>query len=91
MSDGLGKLIGYVFGFVWFLLIICGACNVYGPDAERLLRQEGYTQVKVYGHAWFECGFADTFSSQFAAIKNGETVRGAVCGGWLKDYTVRYK
>lgn len=60
-------------------------------DADRVLRQQGYTNVSTGGYAWMSCGEDDSVRTRFTATApNGEPVNGAVCGGLLfKNNTVR--
>jgi hypothetical protein len=39
----------------------------------------------------FLCGHGDLTSETFEGIKNGQPVKGVVCGGALKAYTIRYQ
>jgi len=76
---------------VMLALTASGACNVPRRDLERLMRQEGIEYFKDEGPVYFSCGGEDFFGSHFSGIKNGHPVKGSVCGGWMKDYTVRYQ
>jgi len=55
------------------------------------MRQEGITNFHDEGPVYFSCGGEDLFGSHFSGVKNGQRVTGSVCGGWMKDYTVRYQ
>lgn len=60
--------------------------------AERILRQQGYTNITIKGWAPLMAGEDDTFSTGFTATSpNGEPVKGAVTSGFLKGSTVRLK
>lgn len=61
------------------------------PSTERVLRQQGYTEVTTTGYGFLGCGKDDTVRTGFAATApNGERVTGTVCGGLLfKNNTVR--
>lgn len=76
---------------IWASLLFSGSCNISSPVARRLLAQEGVTDVLLGGHAYFSCGKDDTFSIRFSGTKNGMAVKGAICGGWYKEYTIRYE
>jgi hypothetical protein len=60
-------------------------------DATRsTLNAAGFKDIKVGGHAWFQCG-NDTYSTEFSATNtNGQHIEGAVCCGLLKRCTVRF-
>ncbi len=59
--------------------------------ALRLLKAQGYTDIRFEGYGGFECGRGDVFSTPFRAksITNAD-VAGTVCKGWLtKSSTIR--
>ena len=60
-----------------------------GDTAIRVLQSDGYTNIELTGYKWFTCGHDDTFSNGFKAVKNGQTITGCVCSGWLKSNTIR--
>lgn len=95
MSDDSGTIGGaLVVGFalfVWTVCILTGSCNISESDSRRTLQHEGISNVQLNGYAWFGCDSRDTFSMRFQGNKNGQAVEGALCSGWLKDITVRYK
>jgi hypothetical protein len=69
---------------------VSAACTD-GPGAERVLRQNGYTNVKLTGWSAFSCSEKDTFATGFEATSpSGQRVVGTVCSGWLKGYTIRF-
>lgn len=62
------------------------------PDATRkLLEDNGYSNITITGYAFFYAGQDDIFSTGFEAISpSGKPVKGAVTGGLLKGYTIRF-
>lgn len=67
-------------------------CSAPKGEVERVLADQGYTDVRVGGHDLFRCGRDDSTSNKFTAKgPTGRPVRGVVCGtaGWSKGYTVR--
>lgn len=79
-----------------WIIIIFASLSLYSctqPDeAERVLRQNGYTDIEITGWEPFMAGEDDTFSTGFRAISpSGEVVEGAVTGGYLKGKTIRLK
>lgn len=70
------------------------SCGGNPDDAKRVLSQQGMTDIKIEGYAFWGCASGkngDTFASNFSATaRDGTKVTGAVCGGFLKGYTVRY-
>jgi hypothetical protein len=80
-----------LFFCIWILLLATGACDVQTSDMRRIMNQEGITSATFGGHAYGECGRDDNFSREFSGIKNGQSVAGSVCGGALKNFTVRFK
>lgn len=75
---------------VMLALTASGACNIADKDMVRIMRQEGVSDYRNKGAVYFGCGH-DAFGTNFSGVKNGVAVRGAVCGGWGKDYTIRYE
>ncbi len=62
------------------------------PNAERVLREQGYSAIKVTGYAAWMCSDKDTYATAFEAKSPaGIQVSGAVCSGWLKGNTIRFK
>lgn len=72
------------------VLLALGACSD-APTAERVLRQNGYTNITTHGYGAFYCGKEDTYSTKFTATSpGGQRVSGAVCSAWLKGATIRF-
>jgi hypothetical protein len=59
-------------------------------DTARILAGEGVTQVQFTGYDGWACSEDDWYHDAFTGIRNGVQVRGVVCGGLNKGYTVRY-
>lgn len=63
--------------------------------SRRILEDEGYTEIRLDGYAFWGCGEDDTFRTSFTAIRETPTgprdVEGVVCCGVLKDCTVRLR
>lgn len=76
--------------FVMAAILSLTACT-NAQDAERVLRQQGYADIRTTGYAWLSCGKDDKVRTGFTAIApNGERVSGAVCGGlFFKNNTIR--
>jgi hypothetical protein len=77
------------------ILVVVGAMALgkgcsNGPEAESVLRSEGYTDIETGGFAW-SCGNDDNHCTSFTATSpSGAHVRGAVgCGWYLKACTIR--
>lgn len=59
--------------------------------AQRVLAQQGYTQIETLGPSLFGCSENDTFTTKFRAVSPaGVLVTGVVCSGWLKGATIRF-
>ena len=59
--------------------------------ARRVLEENGYSNIKITGHAWFTCADSDDFSTGFeATAPGGRHVTGAVCSGFFKGATIRF-
>lgn len=74
------------------LLFTVGPRCCTRPDAaNRLLQQQGFSNVEITGWRPFMAGKDDTVSTGFeATAPNGERVSGAVTGGFFKGSTVRF-
>jgi len=77
-----------------FALIVatmfCACSN--SQDAERVLQENGFTNIQTTGYSFFACGKDDFFSTGFTATSvNGSQVSGTVCSGLLfKGSTIRF-
>lgn len=71
-------------------ILSLAACSD-APTAERVLADNGYTNIKTNGYAFLSCGEKDSFATSFTATSpNGRQVSGAVCSGWMKGATIRF-
>ena len=58
--------------------------------AERVLSEQGYTDIDAGGYGFFSCSEDDVFKTNFKATSPaGKRVKGAVCSGWFKGATIR--
>jgi hypothetical protein len=58
--------------------------------AERVLTEQGYTNVDAGGYGFFSCSEDDVFKTNFEATSPaGKRVKGTVCSGWFKGATIR--
>lgn len=78
------------------ILLICvlGLTACTDPkNAQRILEDNGYTDVRLTGYSWFSCGQGDTYRDGFIAKSPvGRDVEGTVCSGWLfKNSTIRFE
>ncbi|MBB3411251.1 hypothetical protein FHT87_005204 [Rhizobium sp. BK316] len=72
-------------------LSVLAGCGVDHTKAKRILEGQGLSDVVIGGYSWFGCGKEDTYRSSFTAKDaKGHDIRGVVCGGVLKGYTVRF-
>ena len=74
---------------VVMLLCLTGCSD---PDkAVSTLKNNGYTDIRTDGYAWFACEDKDVFSTKFyAKSPSGQQVSGAVCSGFFKGNTIRF-
>jgi hypothetical protein len=80
------------------LLLLAMACAALAGcystnDATSALQAQGFTDIRVTGHAWFaSCGKDDTFATSFTARNpQGRVVSGAVCSGLIfRNATIRW-
>ena len=61
--------------------------------AQRVLSQNGYTDIQIKGYNFFSCSKDDTVHTGFSAKSpNGTIVEGTVCSGLLfKNSTIRFE
>lgn len=79
------------FGIALIALLLLVGCTD-APNTERVLREQGYTAIKVTGYAAWMCSEKDTFATAFEAKSPvGMPVKGAVCSSWLKGNTIRLR
>ncbi len=72
------------------LLALAAGCTD-AKTAQRVLEDQGYTDVRADGYAAFSCSDQDTFKTAFTATSpSGRPVSGAVCSAWLKGATIRF-
>jgi hypothetical protein len=77
------------FAILIMALVLSGCTQV--ERTERVLADNGYTNIHVSGYAFFGCDEKDTFHTAFTATSpNGKTVSGVVCSGWFKGATIRF-
>lgn len=69
-------------------LVLAGCTD--GPNAERVLRAQGYTDIEITGYRYGMGGELDTYVTGFRAkTPAGVVVTGAVCSGVFKGSTIR--
>lgn len=73
------------------VLVACVLVGCTSPkEANRVLSQAGYKDIKYTGYSFFSCGNDDTFHTGFKATSpSGQVVEGTVCSGFLKGATIR--
>jgi hypothetical protein len=58
--------------------------------AQRVLEEQGYTDIKTTGYSFFACSENDTFATGFEAMSPaGKSVKGTVCSAFWKGKTIR--
>lgn len=78
--------------FVVVSMMLLAGCSHSDSVAQRLLTQEGISEVRLNGHPLFSgCADDETYATAFTGKKNGLPVRGVICGGVFKANTIRYK
>lgn len=84
-------VLGFIFGSVW-LVYLCGGGCVDPAGTQRVLRQQGYTEVEITGWRPFATSKDDFYATGFRAkAPNGEIATGTVTRGVLfKGATVRF-
>ena len=66
--------------------------GVSETDANRALKAQGFTDVKITGYEFFDCSQDDFFHTGFTAKNiHGEEIKGTVCSGiFFKNSTIRF-
>lgn len=84
-----------VTSIIWVVAISFSISCTNSNDFEKgkkQLENQGYTNVKPTGYAWFCCDEKDQYSNGFTAIdKNGNKVNGCICSGFIKGITIRFE
>lgn len=75
------------------IIVVLITFNCSRPDsANKVLHQNGYTDIEITGWKFFGCDGNDFFSTGFKAKSPiGFPVSGNVCEGWFKGATIRLK
>ena len=71
-------------------LLLLTACSD-ADTAERILSDQGFTEIQTTGYAFFGCSKDDEVHTGFnAKSPAGKHVSGVVCTGWFKGGTIRF-
>ncbi len=78
-----------ILSLICLLIVSCTATDE--PRSARILKSQGYTEIRWTGYEYWSCSKDDGYKTGFIAkAPHGETVKGAVCcGRWGKNCTVR--
>ena len=59
----------------------------------RVLEDQGLKDVQLGGIPFYGCSDDDSpfYNRDFSATRDGRKINGTICGGILKNWTVRYK
>lgn len=82
-----------VLSAVSILICIFVLCSCTDEEhTVKTLKQAGFHDIKTQGFDMWACGKGDNYATKFVA-KNaeGQTARGTVCCGWLKNCTIRFE
>ncbi len=83
----------YGLGITFIVLLVClyiRALSNADNDAEKALKAQGYTQIKLTGYKVFACSRSDDYNKGFEATSlAGVRVQGVVCMGIAKGSTIR--
>jgi hypothetical protein len=72
-----------------FAVLLTASCTDE-TATRQTLEDEGYTNIRTTGYAFFGCGRDDAFRTGFTAKRGDKAVNGVVCCGLLKGCTVRH-
>ena len=89
IASGIG--VGVVAVIFAISLIVAPYACTRPEHAAQVLRSQGYTNIVTGGYPYFVCDKGDSFSTEFTAELNGKVVKGAVCEGFMKGATVRFR
>ncbi len=79
----------FIFVFTVALLMNISGCSS-SESAQRILAEQGYTNIHITGYTLFGCSEDDAYHTGFNAVSpNGTKVTGVVCSGILKSSTIR--
>lgn len=72
------------------LFLLCGCTNPI--DTKRILTENGYKNIELFGYGWFSCSKDDAYATKFKALSpSGSTIYGTVCEGFIfKNATIRF-
>lgn len=75
---------------LFIIMILCLFSCTDEDKATRILKEQGYTEIKITGYSPFACSEDDVYSTGFKAKSvSGNYVKGTVCTGLLKGSTIR--
>lgn len=71
--------------------LLSGCTN--GSEATRILKENGYKNIRMTGYSWFACSKEDWYHTGFSAVSpSGNNVQGTVCSGLIfKNSTIRFE
>ncbi|RJT47192.1 hypothetical protein D6C13_02185 [Rahnella woolbedingensis] len=75
------------------IALICVAlAGCTDPErAEKVLADNGFTNIHIGGYSWAGCSNGDNYATEFDATSPaGKQVNGVVCSAWLKGSTIRF-
>jgi hypothetical protein len=81
---------------VSLLCLICFSFSFFETknnfdNVEKILTEQGYTNIDLDGYDFFGCGQEDIYRTKFIATNsNNKTVEGTVCCGFFKKCTIRW-
>jgi hypothetical protein len=83
----------HLFSIMFFVFVILAVSCTHPKESQRVLEEQGYTDVDAGGYAWFACGQGGFYQTKFTATSpSGHNVRGVVCSGLLlKASTIRFR
>lgn len=80
----------YLFGLSLVAILFSGCTD--RENAERILKNDGFSNITFTGYNFFACGNDDFQSTGFIAKKGDNNIEGTVCSGLLfKNSTIRFK
>lgn len=89
----IGLFIVAIFVFIYVMALLPSSEEAK-QHARGLLQKTGYEDIQIEDVGYFSCGEGDvpSESAAFRALTHdGMRVEGAVCCGWFKNCTIRYR
>jgi len=82
-----------IFLSVSIVLLFFSITSFFIPNHQKILKDNGYTNIELNGWVWFGCSNGDYFlnNRKFTATNlAGNRIKGSLCCGVFKNCTIRF-